>query len=214
MNESEQVSFVLMLLRLVVLRESSHDNANNEEYSQSTEVVADMLIQNKCTSLSTRSMAWCVLSNAFGSKKLPSWTSSEGNNNSEKFLQLIDRAINDCDPSAHEKLRQSATGFLYNTARLTTDTNAQHSASDGSSELSEATMSLLIGCLENLSEESDSIAVTRRYMTLGQILISKEFGKTASSLIRDLGLADANMIRNISHNVEVKNLAEEVASLM
>ena len=114
-----------------------------------------MLIQNKFNSLSTRSMAWCVLSNAFGSKQLSSWACSEESNNSDKFLQLIDRAMNDCDPSsAHVTLRQSASSFLYNTARLTPDTKAQHSASDGSNELSEATMALLIGCLENLSEDT------------------------------------------------------------
>ena len=100
-------------------------------------------------------MAWCVLSNTFGSKQLSSWACSEESNNSDKFLQLIDRAMNDCDPSsAHVTLRQSASSFLYNTARLTPDTKAQHSASDGSNELSEATMALLIGCLENLSEDT------------------------------------------------------------
>lgn len=216
MNESKQLSFALMLLRLAVIREES---SINEEESQSTEFVADLLLNNKCESLSTRSMAWCVLSNAFGAKQLPSWT-AEGSNQSGKFLQLIDRSVNDCDPSAadastlsHKSLRQSASAFLYNTSRqLTAETKS--SCADGNSELTEAIMSVLIGCLENLGEETDSTSITRRYMCIGQILKSQQFGATAVGLTKDLGMLDVDTIRNASRDEAVENVAKEVASLL
>jgi len=219
MNETKQISFALMLLRLVVLREPSTANIDKEE-SQSTEFVADLLLQNKLQSMSNRSMAWCVLSNAFGSKQLPSWTSSEDNNQSEKFLQLIDRAVIDCDPSVadastptQKALRQSASAFLYNTSRqLTAETN--NGGADGNSELNEAIMSLLIGCLENLGEENDSTSINRRYMCIGQILKSREFGQTAVGLTKDLGMVDVDMIQSASYDHIGDKVAKEVASLL
>jgi len=222
MTEMKTVSFVLMLLRLVVLRESSTENTSiDEENSQSTEFVADLLLENKLESMTNRAMAWCVLSNSIGTKHLPSWTSSsEGNNQSDKFLQLIDRAVNDCDPSAadastapHQSMRQSACAFLYNTSRRLT-AGRNDDGADGKSELSEATMSILIGCLENLGEETDSTSITRRYMCIGQILKSREFGKTAVGLTKDLGMLDADMIPNASQDKTVDKIAKEVASLL
>lgn len=221
MNDTKQVSFALMLLRLVVLREPSKENINiDEEQSQSTESVADLLLENKLESMTNRAMAWCVLSNAIGSKQLPSWTSSEGNSQSEKFLYLIGKAVNDCDPSLadassppHKYLRQSAIAFLYNTSRqLTAET--KDDARTGNGELSEAIMSILIGCLENLGEETDPTSVTRRYMCIGQILKSKEFGKTAVELTNDLGMLDADMIQNACQDKDVEKLAKEVALLL
>jgi len=205
-----------MLLRLAVMREAPSISADE---SQSTEFVADLLLKNKSVSMSTRSMAWCVLSNAFGSKQLPSWT-TDGNNQSDKFLRLIDRAVNDCDPTvadasapSHKSLRQSASAFLYNTSRqLTSDT--KYDGTDGNSELTEAIMSVLIGCLENLGEETDSTSVARRYMCIGQILKSRQFGTTAVGLTKDLGMLDADMIRSASHDDAVEKVAKEVASLL
>ena len=159
--------------------------------------------------------AWCVLSNAFGAKQLPSWT-ADGDHQSGKFLQLIDKAVNDCDPTvadaaapSHKALRQSAIAFLYNTSRRLTS-----GGTDGNSELTEAIMSILIGCLENLGEETDSTSVARRYMCIGQILKSRQFGTTAVGLTKDLGMLDADMIRSVSHDEAVEKVAKEVASLL
>ena len=214
MNEMKQVSFALMLLRLAVLREAPLINADE---SQSIEFVADLLLKNKYGSMSTRSMAWCVLSNAFGSKQLPSWTTDGNNLQSDKFLQLIDKAVNDCDPTvvdasapSHKSLRQSASAFLYNI----TLTLTKYDGTDGNSELTEAIMSVLIGCLENLGEETDSTSVARRYMCIGQILKSRQFGTTAVGLTKDLGMLDADMIRSASHDDAVGKVAKEVASLL
>lgn len=199
------MSFALMLLRLAVLREPS-----STEESESIELVADLLLDDKLGSSTNCSLAWCVLSNVIGSKQLPSWATTEGNGQSSKFLQLVDRAVNDCDPSSSDaKIRGSASAFLYNTARqLTVDSNGN----DG--ELSEATMSILIGCLEKLGngETDDVTLITRLYMCIGQILANS---KTAVLLVKDLGMAD--VIGNESHHKlskDVQTLSEEVTSLL
>lgn len=213
MNEMKQASFALMLLRLAVMREAP--SSINTDESQSSEFVADLLLKNESVTMSTRSMAWCVLSNSFGAKQLPAWT-TDGDHQSGKFLQLVDRAVNDCDPivadapaPSHKALRQSAIAFLYNTSRRLTS-----GGTDGKSELTEAIMSILIGCLENLSEETDSISIVRRYMCIGQILKSQQFGTTAVGLTKDLGMLDADMIRSASHDEAVEKVAKEVASLL
>lgn len=207
MSDDKNMSFALMLLRLAVLRETS-----STEESESMELVADLLLDDKLGSPTNCSLAWCVLSNVIGSKQLPTWASTEGNGQSSKFLQLVDRAVNDCDPSsADAKICGSASAFLYNTARqLTVD-----SSTDGSNgELSEATMSILIGCLEKLGngETDDVTLITRLYMCIGQILAKS---KTAVLLVKDLGMAD--VIGNESHHKlskDVQTLSKEVASLL
>ncbi len=211
MSEDKQMSFALMLLRLAVLREPS-----STEESESIELVADLLLDDKLGSSTNCSLAWCVLSNVIGSKQLPSWATTEGNGQSSKFLQLVDRAVNDCDPSSSDaKIRGSASAFLYNTARqLTGDSNGTDGTDGSNGELSEATMSILIGCLEKLGngETDDVTLITRLYMCIGQILANS---KTAVLLVKDLGMAD--VIGNESHHKlskDVQTLSKEVASLL
>jgi hypothetical protein len=211
-SEDKQMSYALMLLRLAVLREPS----STEEY-QSIELVADLLLDDKLGSPTNCSLAWCVLSNVIGSKHLPSWATTEGNGQSSKFLQLVDRALNDCDPSSSDaKICGSASAFLYNTARqLTGDSNVNDGTDGSNGELSEAAMSMLIGCLEKLDgngETDDVTLITRLYMCIGQILGNS---KTAVLLVKDLGMAD--VIGNDSHrklSKDVQTLSEEVASLL
>eukprot|EP01083_Nonionella_stella_P246316 855319_1 len=105
-------------------------------------------------------MAWCVLSNAMGSTQSPDWNISAGNND-HKFIQVVERALGDCDCSkdgaslaSEISLRQSVAAFLYNSSRyLTVNNEETKTASDESkTDLSEGMMSILLGCLEHLHE--------------------------------------------------------------
>lgn len=113
------------------------------------------------------------------------------------------------------KIRGSASAFLYNTARqLTVDSYGNDGTGGSNGELSEATMSILIGCLEKLGngETDDVTLITRLYMCIGKILANS---KTAVLLVKDLGMAD--VIGNESHHklsLDVQTLSEEVASLL
>jgi len=210
---AEHVSFAFMLLRLAVLRQPTcSDMISIEEQSQSTSHVANLLLGGKLNSLATRSMAWCVLSNAMGSTQPLDWDSFAGKESCE-LTRVIDQALSDSDPAedgaslpSHVLLRQSAAAFLYNSARRVTDTGNE------GTDLSECTMSILLGCFEHLHEESDVTTRKRHYMAIGELLKSREFGETAVGLVKDLGLMDEGIRQG--EDEEVAELAKEVMILL
>jgi hypothetical protein len=207
------LSFALMLLRLAVLKHPSCETPNIEQCA-STKLVADLLLEGKL-SLANQSMAFCVLSNGIGSQSnVSSWMKSN-EEDSEILLQLIDVALRSCDPTVdgasttpHVSLRQSAAAFLYNLARRLGEGDG-----DRTEEITEATMSILIGCIENIADEKDSTTLKRRYLCIGQLLRSKKFGKTVSGLVRDLGMVDDEFC-NSKIDSEIDALAKEVSSLL
>ncbi|KAL7511756.1 hypothetical protein ACHAXN_008713 [Cyclotella atomus] len=204
------LSFALMLMRLAVLKHPTCE-APNDEQCASTKLVADLLLEGKL-SLANQSLGFCVLSNAIGSNNnVPSWMRSDGGEDSELFLQLIDVALKSCDPTLdgarttpHVSLRQSAAAFLYNVSRILAEGDG-----DGTHELTESTMSILIGCIENIADEKDVTTLKRRYLCIGQLLRSKKFGKTAVGLVQDLGIVDGGF-RSQADDA----LAKEVSSLL
>ena len=71
----QHVTFALMLMRLVVLKQpAGTETKANEEQSRSTQMVADLLLNGKLNTLPTQSMAWCVLSNAAGAARPSAWS--------------------------------------------------------------------------------------------------------------------------------------------
>merc|ERR1719343_744057 len=71
----QHVTFALMLMRLVVLKQPAGTEArSNEERSRSTRLVADLLLNDKLNTLPAQSMAWCVLSNAAGAARPSGWS--------------------------------------------------------------------------------------------------------------------------------------------
>jgi len=215
------VSFALMLLRLAVLQQPTSGNAVSDK---STGMVVEMLLEEKpqlVSSATTKSMAWCVLSNAVGSKNPPNWFDGLSESTNEKFLRLIDLALNDGNPTSDASssqtdisLRQSAVAFLYNVShQLAHREGSKAPQAEENEELSEAVMAILIGCLENLMEEKDVVSLTRRYMCLGQLLKAKRFGKNAIGLVRDLGLFDG-VCEHREYYSDLDSLAKEVANLL
>ena len=182
-NNAQFISYALMLLRLVVLKGEDVAAA-----TESTKLVASLIMDGKLKS-STYPMAWCVLSNAMGSNNPPKLD----------LAPIIDQALSDCDCSKDKALRQSSAAFLYNVS-------TKEASSDG--ELSEAEMSILLGALENLQEETDAETAKRLYMATGQLLKSNA---SAVSLVNELGLMDGEIARGKMK--EVESLASEVASL-
>ena len=146
------------------------------------------------------------------------------------FNQILDRALNDCDSSkdsssntSQSSLRQSAVAFLYNSSRyLTIDGDVGTSKFEGGDdvdeaiELSESMVSILLGCVEHLQTENDATTMLRLYMTVGQMLISRSYGKTATNLLCDLGMMNEEDIRRGKERggTVVEGLANEVAALL
>lgn len=208
------LSFALMLLRLAVLKHPSCETPN-EEQCASTKMVAELLLEgNNTLSLANQSMAFCVLSNSIGSNNdLPSWMKTTDGRDSDLTLQIVDAALKCIDPTAdgasstsHVSLRQSAAAFLYNAARRLSEGDG-----DGTDEISEASMSILIGCIETICDETDDTTLKRRYLTIAQLLKSKRYGKTAVGLVQDLGIVDDGFSRS---NGGVAPLAKEVLSML
>ena len=203
-TDEKKKSCALMLFRLVVLKESK-DEVNpdsGEEYETSTDFVRSLLLSDML-SLANLSMAYCVLSNAIGTKA-PKWVGSD----KDRFQQLVDRAMVDCDISkegpstqAQVSLRQMAAALIYNSSRLVGNKNANKHDDD----LSEVEMSILVGCLERLQTETDEVTSDRLYMSLGELYKSKSLGQAAISLTKDLGMHEMFVDRPI---------AKEVASFM
>lgn len=213
-DETKHASFALMLLRLAVLRRpsgSENGTTSGEEQTQSANYVGNALLEGKLKTLATRSMAWCVLSNALGSTQPPEWKD-------DALARVIDLALRDADPTSdeassksHVSLRQSAAAFLYN-ATIICISSEKYGASDGTdgAELSEGGTSILLGCLEHVRSESNDTALERHCMAVGQLLKSSD---AAVALVKDLGLVEpADFCAGKGEGVV--GLAREVVSLL
>ena len=198
-NDVQLLSYALMLLRLVVLKQPIDGEGTSTTTQTTHQTVTNLLFDNKQTK-AVRSMVWCVLSNAIG---------SNNNVHPYNFIQVIDQALSDSDSSKDVSLRQSAAAYLYNSSRYLTIDN---DIGDEGSDLSEGMMSILLGCLEHLQEESDVTTMQRIYMSIGQFMKSRKYGETAISLVKDLGLYYGDIAKGKTK--EVEGLAREVAVLL
>jgi hypothetical protein len=111
-------------------------------------------------------------------------------------------------------LRQSAGAFLYNTSRQLTLNNECDGDIEGggNAELSEEQMAILLGSLQHLQDETDVICLQRLLMATGELLKSRKFGKTAATLVNDLGLLNEEIGKG--KNADVEALVKEVAALL
>ncbi|KAL3756061.1 hypothetical protein ACHAWU_002640 [Discostella pseudostelligera] len=243
-NESSKCrSYALMLMRLVMLKHDHDDNTTPIAgiLAQTMQLMMKLVHDEEDTSdksEANRSMAWCVLSNAIGATNGATFAlgceneeSSDGLRNDQStggysFNQIVDRALKDCDSSKEKPwnayLRQSAVAFLYNSARYLTfnDDAGTDKLSEGDDEhafeLSECIVSVLLGCIEHMQSENDATTMQRLYMTVGQILVSRAYGRAATTLVNDLGLMDEEVMRSakLRGGNEVEGLASEVAALL
>jgi hypothetical protein len=217
-DPAQHVSYALMLMRLVVLKRAlgAEGVGAIETWMQSVQLVAKLLLEEKFPSIANRSMAWCIISNAIGFTEFPDSIVFADSDN-YNFIQVVDRALHDCGSSKDRStisLRQSAGAFLYNASRYLTreDVGSGEVEFDGSAELSEKHMAILLGCLENLQDETDDSTMQRLLMAIGQLLKSHRFGKTAANLVSDLGLFDENIRKGKGMHVET--LVKEVAAML
>ena len=208
-DASKNTSYALMLLRLVVL-----SSVNGKEgvgvidaKNDSVQLVAKLLLEAKLSNQSLNSMAWCVLSNAIGSSVPPDGTA---------FAGVIDRALYDCGASKDGRstsLRQSAAAFLYNASLyLTLKVDRNGDIDTTTVELSEDHMSILLGCLEQIQDETDVTTLQRLLMAAGSFLKSPKLGKIAATLVNELGLLDENLATGKSAEVDL--WVKEVAGLV
>jgi hypothetical protein len=178
LQENSNITFALMLLRLVVLH-PPQKLVDTSSYNQCLEWVQTQLSHNVALQTpAARSMAWCTLSNAYGTAATSPITYLES---------VVEAAMRDIVPdSCVEGVRQAAAAFLYNVS-LVEGPRAEHTE-----ELPDLVVSMLCGCLDGVSLETNVTTKMRRLLVAARIV--KPCGSvnaSAKSLVMDLGFGDA-----------------------
>lgn len=204
LQENSSVTFALMLLRLLVLY-PPQELANTSSYSQCLDWVQEQLSQNDLLQTSAaRSMAWCTLSNAYGTSST-SITSLE---------TAVEAAMGDMVPDSRVEVRQAAAAFLYNVSLVEGPLGAN------AEELPDLVVSMLCGCLDGLSLETDATTKMRRLLVAARIVKpSESINASAKSLANDLGFADvlhelAASAKAIGDANNVQKLASELIAIL
>lgn len=203
-STSVHALYTLMILRLAVL----HPPTNNSDiiYSIAAALSNDNAEGTKDRSniahgAPVRSMAWCVLSNVFGSTRTRTKSTVEDNAALEK---LVDAALLDIVPERQPRVevRRSASAFLYNLITVDGGVGIGGCKVDrGVDEISDVVVTLLCGVTEGLNEDPDLTTKIRRSLVVGKILcpildegIERGNGvglnETAVRLVNNLGFAD------------------------
>ena len=204
LRENSNVTFALMLLRLVVLH-PPQELTNTSSYSQCLDWVQDQLSQyGSLQSPAARSMAWCTLSNAYGTS-------------STSVISLetaVEAAMADIVPDSRIEVRQAAAAFLYNVSLVEGHHGAQ------AEDLPDLVVSMMCGCLDGLSLETDANTKMRRLLVAAHIIKpSESVNASARSLANDLGFADALHELVASTNAtgdteDVQKLATELIAIL
>jgi hypothetical protein len=175
LQENSNITFALMLLRLVVLHPHQELVDTSSYYRQCLEWVQRQLCQKEAFQTpAARSMAWCTLSNAYGTSSTTSILALE---------TAVEAAMGDMVPDSRVEVRQAAAAFLYNVILA--------EGPRGLEELPDLVVSMLCGCLDGMSLEIDATTKMRRLLVAARIVKPCEsINPTAKSLVKDLCFSD------------------------
>jgi len=194
---SPNAMYALMLLRLIVLHPpATTDEAAKIILSEIISIVGGRLI-GATTSNSdkdsdslfdnhaVRAMAWCTISNSVGTEYGSSFLCSD------TALQngLVDAALSDASPKKklRPEVRQAALTLLYNVAHNIASSSKSF---QGDNSLSDTSVSMLCGMLEEIDTELNPTALMRRLMVVSKILKPRQIDETAKELLVGLGFVD------------------------
>ena len=173
LQRKEQTTFVLLLLRIVVLFALQKTVTTSKSPTSLWDCIKwiKMQLQGPTSNVAwesplARSAAWLTLSNVAGAiqpvdKDL--W-------NNLALETVLDAALADIhvESQPNAATRQAATSFLYN---FILQIPSFRNRSDN--ELSDVSVTILCSCMEGFDEEPDSIAKVRRLATVGRILMPR-----------------------------------------
>lgn len=191
------LTFSLMLLRLVVLHPPTiwstkcvkwiHDQLKLEGISA-------------ISSTTSKSMAWCAVSNAYGTYP----------DDDIALEEICVAALGDISKSKPVEVRQSASAFLYNVALI------QSPLMKDEEELSDLLVSLLCGTLEGLdTEEPDKTTKLRRLLCAARLVKSDAgLNNTAKQLVVASELDDIVRALVKSGDDQVAPLAAELLAIL
>ena len=215
LNQNQPNTFAFMLMRLVVLHNSSvatsaGATSTSNGVMECLELVSERLTAND-NSASThaplsgapaRTMAWCVLSNSFAQSSLVDSMLMR------KKDELIDAALRDLSSNSRKEVKQSVTAFLYNVS-LSHSKKLKDSKGD---ELPDYAIALLCGVLESIDDETCETSMFRRLLVAAAFV--RCHNEIAGSLLVDLGYHE--MLKNSSNqlNGKASQLAQEIVSMI
>ena len=181
LNAGANVTFALMLLRLVMLYPPSapKETTSSSCFHQCIEWVEQQLSSssNALPTPAARSMAWCTLSNAYGT--LPSLITS--------LESCVESAMGDLSigDQPRVEVRQAAAAFLYNVS-------LERSDCENADELPDLRVSLLCACLDAVASETDDTCRLRRLVVAAKIVKPGDcVHASARCLVNDLGFTES-----------------------
>lgn len=208
---SSTTLYSLMVLRVLLLQTHPIDN-KPFDLSPFIRETVHLLNSSSTMKESTKSMAWCTLSNAFyNAHHFKTITSSSA------LEDLTNVALNDTisNPTSSNKgiisLKQSSSTFLYNLVHVTSFKDKVPQDSNGTSNestLPDWCVNIVCNIAQELENETDMITQQRRIIILGKIIQKSSLGK---ELVRDIGLLYDISLENVNFEKN-KLLVQEVVT--
>lgn len=192
LEAGENVTFALMLFRLIVLHPPKNDNdeSNNDgafakclEWIQQQQPCSKSSSSGTLSSPAARSMAWCTLSNAYGA--CPKTITSA------QLEAYVEAAMGDLvsENQSRVEVRQAAAAFLYNVSLA-----MQHEEEEQDSSVDDLQVSMLCACLDGVALETDETTKLRRLVVASKIVKPNSesvVNGEAKALVVDLGFAES-----------------------
>jgi len=211
-TSSSNILYSLMVLRVLLLQTHPMDN-KPFDLSPFIREIIQLLCSSSTMKDSTKSMAWCTLSNAFYNA-----CHYKAILTSSALEDLTNVALNDTinNPKSCIKgiisLKQSSSTFLYNLVHVISfkDTAPQDSngATNHESTLPDWCVNIVCNIAQELENETDMITQQRRIIILGKIMQKSSLGK---ELVRDIGLLHDISLENVNFEKN-KLLVQEVVT--
>lgn len=199
---STEKTFVLMLLRLIVLQQCI-------DTSTRLDIMTSMraIISKKELKSTLRAMAWCVVSNCMGAND--AWYQHI---NKKVLESLVDLAIGGLSKDSPVDIRRGTAAFLFNLILPLKKVECN------SHDLSELQVTILCAIGELISDEMDVEVITRLLLVIGKITKTNNHASKAASLISDLGFIEVFQTisegkAGLSETEKVKELAREIVLL-
>jgi desumoylating isopeptidase 1 len=190
--QDHQVTLGLMLLRLLVLKDSTG------EFTSSCLEWTRLQLKRQSLTDPAKSMAWCCLSNSIATLQ------STADNDIP--MDVVEAALHDMNISSRLEVKQAASSYLYNIAVMAAKRKKQEIENE---EISDAIVSVFCGSLESINDEKDDVTLLRRLLICGVIIRNY---KEVAYLASDLGLPETLSGLQVSGDNEI--LTQELVAFV
>jgi hypothetical protein len=195
-NDSANLTFTLMLLRLVVLQTPTTWSAKCVTWVRNQLTTSD---KSLLLTPASRSMAWCVVSNAFGAHA-----------DTTNLEEVCEAAMGDITKWQKLEVRQAASAFFYNVSLIQSPLMSEEDV------VPDLLVSLCCGALEGLEVEEPDTTVKLRRLLCAARLVKSDVGinHAAKQLVVDSEFDTVVRALASSGDTTVAPLAAEFLALL